>query len=298
MARLSSKERGQHAAPFPSSRFPAVNVAQVPQRSLLRYPGGKTWLIPHIREWLTKTKPKILIEPFAGGGIVSLTAVMEELVERAIMVEIDHDVAAFWHAALRDGATLAKKIRHFTPTHGRVKKLERQGACCVTDHGFRTLILNRTRKAGILAPGASYNKHGENGKGIRSRWYPDTLATRLEAIEKHAEKITFCEADGMKILEPLLHGWGHTAAVFLDPPYTAGGKRAGARLYAHSEIDHAGLFKLLARRHTNFLMTYDCAPEIIELIDQHDFHAVTVQMKNAHHRHQSELVVTREPMFS
>ena len=298
MARLSSKERDQHAAPFPSSRFPAVNVAQVPQRSLLRYPGGKTWLIPHIREWLTRTKPKILIEPFAGGGIVSLTAIMESLVERVVMVEIDHDVAAFWHAALQDGATLAKKIRRFTPTRERVRKLERQGACCVTDHGFRTLILNRTRKAGILAPGASYNKHGENGKGIRSRWYPDTLATRLEAIEKYAEKITFCEADGMKILDPLLHGWGHTAAVFLDPPYTAGGKRAGARLYAHSEIDHGQLFKLLARRHTNFLMTYDCAPEIIELIEQHGFHAASVQMKNAHHNHQSELVITGEPMFS
>ena len=37
-------------APF--SSIPAVNVAEVPQRSPLRYPGGKTWLIPHIRAWL------------------------------------------------------------------------------------------------------------------------------------------------------------------------------------------------------------------------------------------------------
>ena len=229
-------------SPFPVSRLPAVNVAQVPQRSPLRYPGGKTWLIPHIREWLAKTTPKILIEPFAGGGTVSLTAIMEGLVKRIIMVEIDHDVAAFWHTALRDGDALAKKIRDFTPTHERVKKLERQGPCCVTDHGFRTLVLNRTRKSGILAPGASYSKNGENGKGIRSRWYPDTLAARLEAINEYAGRITFCETDGMRILEPLLHGWGRAAAVFLDPPYTAGGKRAGARLYAHSEVDHARLF--------------------------------------------------------
>ena len=79
--------------PFPKSKFAAVNVSTVPQRSPLRYPGGKTWLIPHIREWLVTTRPKILIEPFSGGGIVSLTAVMEKLVERAVMVEIDHDVA-------------------------------------------------------------------------------------------------------------------------------------------------------------------------------------------------------------
>ena len=31
---------------------------------------------------------------------------------------------------------------------------------------------------------------------------------------------------------------------FIDPPYTAGGKRAGARLYAHNELDHALLFDI------------------------------------------------------
>ena len=86
---------------------------QVPQRSPLRYPGGKTWLIPHIRHWLKgiEPRPKLLVEPFAGGGIVSLTAVMEGLVDRCLMVELDRDVAAFWHAALRHGPELSKMVR-------------------------------------------------------------------------------------------------------------------------------------------------------------------------------------------
>ena len=59
---------------FPVSPIPAVNVASVPQRSPLRYPGGKTWLIPHIRAWLApiQPRPRTLIEPFCGGGIVAL----------------------------------------------------------------------------------------------------------------------------------------------------------------------------------------------------------------------------------
>ena len=54
-----------------------VNVASVPQRSPFRYPGGKTWLIPYIRSWLASKQPGIgvLVEPFAGGGIVGLTTV-------------------------------------------------------------------------------------------------------------------------------------------------------------------------------------------------------------------------------
>jgi len=56
-----------------------VNVASVPQRSPFRYPGGKTWLVPYVRMWL-KARPhpiEELIEPFAGGGIVGLTAAFE-----------------------------------------------------------------------------------------------------------------------------------------------------------------------------------------------------------------------------
>ena len=78
-----------------------VNVATVPQRSPFRYAGGKTWLIPRIRQWLYHSGGlgKELIEPFAGGGIVSLTAVIENLVDRATMVEKDEGVAAVWVGA-------------------------------------------------------------------------------------------------------------------------------------------------------------------------------------------------------
>jgi|SRR5579872_1659831 len=81
-----------------------VNVASVPQRSPFRYPGGKTWIIPRIRRWLSldvrqqfglnPAHPTHLIEPFAGGGIVSLTVAAENLAEHVTMVEIDDDVAS------------------------------------------------------------------------------------------------------------------------------------------------------------------------------------------------------------
>jgi hypothetical protein len=40
---------------------------------------------------------------------------------------------------------------------------------------FATIIKNRVNRGGILANGASFIKNGENGKGITSRWYPETL---------------------------------------------------------------------------------------------------------------------------
>ena len=101
-------------------------MAAVPQRSPLRYPGGKTWLVPHIRHWLRDRHTELLVEPFAGGAIVSLTAVMEELSERAYLVDLDRDVAAFWRAALEHSAELITSIRRFFP----IGKRGSAGATC------------------------------------------------------------------------------------------------------------------------------------------------------------------------
>lgn len=255
-------------------------------------------MIPHIRAWLTAANADVLVEPFAGGAIVSLTAVMEGFVRQAILVEIDRDVAAFWHAALRHGAKLADAVQGFKPTRRQLRAIEKDGTRDIVELGFRTLVLNRTRNSGILAPGASFTRNGENGRGILSRWYPSTLAKRLSAIEEYADRITFCEADGVELLDPLLHGWGAEAAVFIDPPYTFGGKRAGTRLYAHTDVDHERVFEIVAKHNCNFLMTYDQSPEIEELIRSHGFSAATVQMKNAHHNPMAELLITREPLFA
>ena len=228
---------------------------------------------------------------------MSLTAVMEGFADRCLMAELDHDVAAFWHAALHHGPELRDKVRRFKPTREAVDRLSRKRPADVLEHGFRTLVLNRTRRGGILAPGATLSRSGENGKGVASRWYPETLAKRLQAVAAHAERISFCETDGMRLLEALLENCGRDTAVFVDPPYTAGGKRAGQRLYAHAELDHARLFAMLAASRSNFLMTYDRSAEILSLIREHGFHAAQVVMKNTHHELIPELVITPAPAF-
>lgn len=280
----------------PTSSIPAVNVAAVPQRSPLRYPGGKTWLVPHIRHWLAEPC-KVLVEPFVGGGIVSLTAVMEDLAERALMVDLDRDVAAFWRAVLMHGDELAERVLAFDVSRESVTALEHRCPGTVLEHGFRTLVLNRTRRGGVLAPGASLTRFGENGNGIASRWYPDTLAKRLAAISEHADRLTFCEGNGAAVLEMTAGLDG--ARIFVDAPYTAeGGKSAGSRLYAHNAVCHRRIFEALAAAGSDFLMTYDCSDEIVSLVAEHDFHAVAVEMRNGHNTRVPELVITRDRLFA
>ena len=216
------------------------------------------------------------------------------MVENCLMVELDYEVWAFWHAALNSSAALCKMVRQFQPTREAVEKLSQQSPGDVLERGFRTLVLNRTRRGGVLAPGASLIRAGESGKGVASRWYPETLVRRLTDIADHAHRIQICHDDGMKRLEAV----PADAVLFVDPPYSVGGKRAGRRLYTHNEIDHARLFALLANTNADFMMTYDRTPEIEALVHKHGFHVMQVLMKNTHHARIPELVISPRPMFA
>lgn len=272
-----------------------VNVASVPQRSPFRYPGGKTWLVPRIRQWFASlpAQPDLFIEPFAGGGIISLTVAFERLADRIIMVELDDQVAAVWKTILNGGGEwLAEQISTFELTADTVKSVLAEANDTVQEKAFRTILKNRVNRGGILAPGAGLVKHGENGKGLKSRWYPDTLKRRILDIAAVKDRIEFVESDGIEALRAHL---AHASAVFfVDPPYTAAGKKAGSRLYTHSSLHHEELFRLCSLLAGDFLMTYDDTKEIRELAAWYGLDTLGVAMKNTHHARMTELLIGRD----
>lgn len=273
-----------------------VNVASVPQRSPFRYPGGKTWLVPRIRQWLASRPARVseFIEPFAGGGIVSLTVAAEQRAEHVTMVELDEQVAAVWRTIIEEdrGAWLADKIVRFNLTHEALEDALTRKAQTVHERAFQTILKNRTYHGGILAAGSAPLKHGENGKGIASRWYAQTLRRRLLAIRAIRERLTFIEGDGLEIIRR--NAQRRDAVFFIDPPYTAAGKRAGRRLYTHSELDHKELFRVTSTVAGDFLMTYDDADGVRELATIYGFDTEVVAMKNKHHAKMTELLVGRD----
>lgn len=283
---------------FPELFSPAaakpVNVASVPQRSPFRYPGGKTWLIPIFRQWIEHlSRPSLLIEPFAGGGIISLTTAFEDRADKVLMIEIDKSVAAVWKTILGPNwEWLSQQILHFQLTPESARQLMEKKALSIREAAFQTLVQNRTAHGGILADGAGVLKNGENGKGILSRWYPQTIARRIRDISMFSEKIAFIEGDGLETM--LKHKKRRDAAYFIDPPYTIGGKRAGNRLYRHCQLDHDSLFALCGQIEGDFLMTYDNAPEVREMADRHGLASWPITMKSTHHAEMTELLISKD----
>jgi len=271
-----------------------VNVASVPQRSPFRYPGGKTWLVPRICQWLAslRQRPSVFLEPFAGGAIIGLTVAFERLAEKVVLVELDDHVAAVWTTVLSDdNEWLAERILSFDLTIENLRKELAYEATSIKRIAFQTILKNRTFHGGIMAPGSGLIRHGENGKGISSRWYPQTIARRIRAIADIRERIEFIHGDGIQAIRS--YNSGRCAAMFIDPPYTAAGKRAGTRLYKYFEVDHERLFSEVSKVRGDVLFSYDNAPELVELAGRYGFGTRTIPMKNTHHAKMMELLIGR-----
>lgn len=266
-----------------------INVASVPQRSPFRYPGGKTWLVPSARRWFSQANEQSeLIEPFAGGGIITLTAIAEHYFNHATMVEIDEDMAAAWQTMLseKDFPWLIDRIGSFVVSAEDINKSCMMASLGIKERGFSTIVRNRTNHGGILAKGSGMIKTGEGGKGLSSRWYPTTLIRRIIEVNRLSDRISFIHGDAFEIMKQRKND--ANAFFFIDPPYTV----AGRRLYNHYHVDHQHIFELASQMKGHFLLTYDDTEEIRRLADSFGLPFQTIPMQTTHLVTKEELLIS------
>ena len=139
-----------------------------------------------------------------------------------------------------------------------------------------------------MAPGAGLIKTGENGRGLTSRWYPETLARRIREINRLKDRITFVEGDGFELISE--HRMDREAVLYIDPPYTL----AARRLYSKWEIDHTRLFSTMRACKGDFLMSYDKTDEIEYLAKKYGFDTRAIAMKSTHHAEMTELLIGKD----
>ena len=140
-----------------------------------------------------------------------------------------------------------------------------------------------------MAPGAGLLNRGENGKGIHSRWYPETLAKRIESVHALRNKITFIQGDGLKALKKF--GSTPNTVAFVDPPYVAKGRGAGLRLYSHYDVDCHKLFATVRDFKGPVVMTYHRSEIVQREARAAGIQCRTVNMHTAHTVSKRQLIL-------
>src|SRR5438034_1229838 len=128
----------------------------VPILSPLRYPGAKRRLGGYIVEalHLNGLRPRLLVEPFAGGANVALQLLAYSAVDKVVLGERDALLASFWRTVFFDADWLIEQVQTIPVTVHQWERFRKAPGDTDRDRALACLFLNRTSFSGILADNA------------------------------------------------------------------------------------------------------------------------------------------------
>ncbi len=237
--------------------------------SPLRYPGGKAQLFPLVRDIIVANKlgGETYVEPFAGGAGLALKLLMESVVSRIIINDLDVHIYAFWHSVLNECEALCDMISR-TPVNRKHWRLQRtiyqhSDSADLLSLGFATFFLNRTNISGVLTGGMIGGKRQEGKYKLDARFDKRSLIKKITLIAKQKDQISLFNHDAIDFLRREEVRSLRRALINFDPPYV----QKGAALYKNSftETDHRRLSKAILACRKKWMVTYDVCPLVTEL---------------------------------
>lgn len=235
--------------------------------SPLRYPGAKRRFSGYVAEVLRLNglRPKLFVEPFAGGASVALELLSRGLVGAVALGELDPLVAAFWQAARSRPDDLIDWVMAEPVTLERWQHHRDSRPRTTLGRAVKCLFLNRTSFSGILSLTAGpIGGRAQSGRyAIDCRFPRETLAKRIRQVAALADRIAFVHAGDYRETIAKATGLSPEAGdvfYYLDPPFYAKADRLYAKWFV--DADHVALRDELGELRSPWLLSYDPAPAI------------------------------------
>lgn len=257
-------ENGKSAVATP---IPALPIKLKKHLSVLRYPGGKSKLVPIVYTKLQEGKSRTLVSPFTGGGSVELSLLHAGVVEKLVLNDLDVGIYSLFWVLKHMPDELTARIRTFRLTHKmffeaqEIVMADYEG-CSLIEAAWNTLLLNRLAYSGIYNANPLGGKKGRR-EDLLARWNPDQLCRRVELIHSLSDRYEILNMDACELIEDAY--WRPETTIFIDPPYVA----QGSKLYrcSYNERAHYQLNVLLDSLHqgmpgADIILTYDNDPLI------------------------------------
>ncbi len=164
----------------PRNALKAVNVQRRNASPILRWAGGKRWLLRHIEALCRVWGPNTFYEPFAGGAAVYLGFRWPG----ATLGDVNDDLMATYRALACNPAKVEAGLVALTVSKEQYDQLSQSSPSDDVQRAVRLLYLNRCGYGGIYR----INKHGvynvpfSGGRGIASLWTDDRLVQMSAAL--------------------------------------------------------------------------------------------------------------------
>lgn len=269
--------------------------------SPLRYPGGKARLSPYVSSVIEENLLAgcTLYEPYAGGASVSLDLLRLGFIARAVLVERDPLIYAFWHTVFCDTEALCSAIEacpvnlstwhDLQPTRAVNNPME--CSYSLLQLGVAGLYFNRTNFSGIIGAGPIGGQNQNSAYKIDCRFNKTTLLRQVRAAALLAPKVSVQFGDAISFLKKnasrISTGFSF---VYIDPPYYLQGKK----LYRHHYVDadHEVLATYIKSQGYPWLLSYDNHPRIRELYATANIQPIYLDYKVRSSRTAEELLLS------
>jgi DNA adenine methylase len=230
--------------------------------SPLRYPGGKGKISTFFSELFTANNlvGGTYIEPYVGGGSIALYLLMNRIVNRIIINDMDRSLFAFWHSVLNNSEEFCQLITN-TPvtmeTWHRQREIQRNKADVdLLSLGFSTFFLNRTNRSGIIKGGVIGGLNQTGNYLIDARYNPDKLRERIQAIARFSNHIELFNLDAVELVNNLQNDLPNNSLFYFDPPYYVKGK--GLYMNYYNDQDHLDIYNAITQiENQKWIVTYD-----------------------------------------
>ena len=250
-----------------------AGVLQHNHFSPLRYPGGKGKVANFVKLLFIRNGivGHSYGEIYAGGASVALTLLFEEYASHIHINDINLSVYSFWEAVLNNTDALCRLIKD---TEVTMEEWHRQKAVQVApdptplDLAFSTFFLNRTNRSGIILAGVIGGKEQAGTWKLDVRFNKKDLIARIQKIARHRSRITLTRIDAAEYIRTVLPTLPLQLLLYLDPPYYVKGEGLYEHSYQHeNHAEIAGLVHGIQQPH---LVSYDAAPQILDLYAQYE----------------------------
>lgn len=309
---MSRGEVGDGGSREHGARLTALDAPpDIPARrrvlSPLRYPGGKRRLVPYVAALLRENElePDLFVEPYAGGASVALELADLGLVNRIALADLDPWVASFWQTVFEDCDWLCEKVETVTIDLETWDRYKRTKAKSRRWQALAFLFLNRTSFNGALHPtaGPIGGRAQSSDYDVACRFPRARLISRLRACERLAKdgKVAWvrCQPalEAIRDARAEVKKEGKTMFSYLDPPFWA--KSSHLYRYGFADFHHEELAEALRWVKEPWLLSYDAAPEVVDLYTKHDVRRATVELlyTAAKRAGYEELVITNQPVL-
>jgi len=196
--------------------------------------------LKEVLAYVGETYPSLFLECYAGAAGTTLTLLLNNRVQRGILVVGDPYLGAFWREALKTD-NLIRKAMKFKAKQANVEEVASNPD---RDPAFWTLVKSQCSWQGRLDRKAFLEWN------VAKAWKRETILESLSKVRSLSDRLDVIEGQGVEILEP----YGEAIAFFQYPFDWYDKWNEALREKWHSEQEQEKLFQILASRKGRWIL--------------------------------------------